>query len=95
MLPKILALQSLYLLCQPYPAAFAKRFIEKIAAIKCVTKHIFSIKCIGKVLYEMTLLYNKDQTWPILAHQKWWTIQWDPKLPCHPIALIMYSGQRL
>ena len=39
----------------------------------------------------MTLLYIKDQKWLIFAHQKWWTIQCDPKLPCHPIALIMYS----
>ena len=77
-----------------YPAAFAKHFIEKIGAIECITKGIFSIKCKTKVLYEMTLLYIKDQKWLIFAHQKWWTIQCDPKLPCHPIALIMYSGQR-
>ena len=43
----------------------------------------------------MTLPYIKDQKWLILAHQKRWTIQWDPKLPCHPVALIMYSEQRL
>ena len=39
----------------------------------------------------MTLLYIKDQKLPIFAHQKWWTIQRYPKLPCHPIALILYS----
>ena len=39
----------------------------------------------------MTLLYMKDQKRPVLAHQKWRTIQWDPKLACHPIAVILYS----
>jgi hypothetical protein len=81
--------------CVWYPAALAKHFIEKIGAIECITKGIFSIKCKTQVLYEMTLLYIKDQKWLILSHQKRWTIQWDPKLPCHPIALIMYSEQRL
>ena len=56
--------------CAWYPAAFAKHFIDKIGAIECITKGIFSIKCIAKVLYEMTLLYIKDQTWHIFAHQK-------------------------
>ena len=43
----------------------------------------------------MTLLYIKDQNCPILASPKWWTIQWDPKLSCHPTALISYSEQHL
>ena len=43
----------------------------------------------------MTLLRIKDQTLPILAHQKSCTIQLDPNLPCHPIALILCSEKRL
>ena len=31
--------------CQPYPAAFAIHFLEKIASEKCITKAIFSMKC--------------------------------------------------
>ena len=81
--------------CPWYPSALAKNFIKRIGAVECIAKSIFSIKCKTKVLYEMTLLYIKDQTWLIFVHQKKWTIQWDPKLTCHPIALIIYSEQRL
>ena len=63
--------------------------------MECTTKAIFSVKCITKVLYEMTLLYIKDRNCPTLAPPKWWTIQWDPKLACHPTALISYSEQHL
>ena len=83
--------------CQPYPAGVVNHFIKNIASKECITKPIFPMKCKTKTLYEieMNLFTSRTKNSRYWFTKKWPTIKWDPKLPCHEVALVLYIRQCL
>ena len=81
--------------CQPYPAALVNHVIKNIASKKCITKPISPMKCKTNASYEMTLFTLRTKNSLYWLTKKCSTIKWDPKLPCHEVALILYNMQCL